>query len=670
MFSKLLIANRGEIACRVILTARRLNIRTVAVYSAADVDALHVAMADEAYLIGPAPARDSYLKGEAILAVAKRSGAQAIHPGYGFLSENAGFAHACAEAGVVFVGPPVAAIQAMGSKSEAKILMAEAAVPLVPGYHGADQSLATLSQAAAAIGWPVLIKPSAGGGGKGMRVVTRAEDFETELAAAKREAVGGFGDDHVMLEKYLSRSRHVEIQVFADTHGNCVSLFERDCSIQRRHQKVVEEAPAVRLDPTLRRRMGEAAVAAARKIGYVGAGTVEFLLDEDGKFFFMEMNTRLQVEHPVTEMITGQDLVEWQLRVAAGQPLPLGQDDLAVNGHAIEVRLYAEDPANSFLPQTGRLEHLSFPRPDSHVRVDTGVRRGDRISIHYDPMIAKLVVWGSDRPAAIQRLRAALAETRVVGLATNTQFLTAIANHPAYVNGELDTHFIDRHQADLLPEAGPASDRVLALAALGVVLRRTAQTKEQAATSADPFSPWARGDGWRLNEEATDSLSFRESTGQRVVKVVYRRDGVRLELLDGHPGGEILVNGDLAADGTLRADLAGLRVSATLIWRGTDLTVFYQGGCHRLTLIDPLAAVADSEAPGGRLTAPMPGRVVAVLVEAGAKVSKGQPLVVLEAMKMEHTLKAPSDGTVLSIRHAVGEQIEDGAELIEFEPVA
>jgi 3-methylcrotonyl-CoA carboxylase alpha subunit len=674
MFSKILIANRGEIACRVIRTARRLGIRTVAVHSDADAGALHVALADEAVLIGPPPARESYLRVEAILDAARRTGAEAIHPGYGFLSENAGFAEACRAAGITFIGPPPAAIRAMGGKSEAKALMAEAGVPLVPGYHGEDQDPAVLLAEARRIGFPVLVKASAGGGGKGMRVVAEEAQLADQLAGAKREAASAFGDDRVLLERYLARPRHVEIQVFADGHGNCVYLFERDCSIQRRHQKVVEEAPAPGLDPATRRRMGEAAVAAARAIGYEGAGTVEFLLDEDGSFYFMEMNTRLQVEHPVTELVTGQDLVEWQLRVAAGGRLPLGQDDLAIAGHAIEVRLYAEDPARDFLPQTGRLDHLAFPEAGPHVRVDAGVRAGDRITIHYDPMIAKLIVWDRDRPAAVRRLRAALAGTEVVGLATNAAFLSAIAAHPAFMAADLDTRFIERHAADLLPAPGPVPDEALALAGLGVLLGRAARARAVAAASADPWSPWARTDGWRLNDDAHETLTFRDpglaggegaggaGAGERTVDLVYRRDGYHFRL----GGGELVARGELLADGTLEAELDGVRMRATFVRLGAEVTLFLRGGTHRLRLVEPLAGAEAAEAPGGRLTAPMPGKVIAVLVEAGAEVAKGQPLVVLEAMKMEHTIKAPADGTVEAVRYAVGEQVEDGAELVGF----
>jgi 3-methylcrotonyl-CoA carboxylase alpha subunit len=551
----------------------------------------------------------------------------------------------------------------MGGKSEAKALMETAGVPLVPGYHGEDQSPELLRAEAKRIGFPVLIKASAGGGGKGMRVVNSAEEFDDQLSGAKREAINSFGDDRVLIERYVTRPRHVEIQVFADSQGSCVYLFERDCSIQRRHQKVVEEAPAPNLDPHTRRRMGEAAVAAAKAIGYVGAGTVEFLLDEDGSFFFMEMNTRLQVEHPVTEYITGQDLVEWQLRVASGQPLPMTQDQLSIHGHAIEVRLYAEDPQKGFLPQTGRLDHLVFPPEDAFVRVDTGVRSGDTISIHYDPMIAKLIVWADDRPSAVRRLRTALSQTQVVGLGANTEFLLAIASHPAFLAADLDTGFIQRHETDLLPEPAPAGDDVLAFAALGILLDRSAQAQSRAAASGDPYSPWAGNDGWRLNDDAHDTLILREGGADRPVHLIYRRGSYRLDL----PGGAVEASGRWAEDGTLAVDLGGRRTSATIVRRGTDITVFHQGGSHRLTLIEPLAGAEDAEAPGGKLIAPMPGRIIAVLAEAGADVTKGQPLIVMEAMKMEHTIKAPAEGRIAKVRYAVGDQVEDGAELIVFE---
>ncbi|MFM2045489.1 MAG: methylcrotonoyl-CoA carboxylase subunit alpha [Pseudomonadota bacterium] len=685
MFTTLLIANRGEIACRVIRTAKRLGLRTIAVHSDADAGALHVAMADGAVNIGPAPARESYLRADAIIAAAKATGAEAIHPGYGFLSENAGFADACSAAGITFVGPPASAIRAMGGKSEAKALMQQAGVPLVPGYHGEDQDPALLKAEADRIGYPVLIKASAGGGGKGMKVVTQAGEFADQLASAKREAASSFGDDRVLIEKYLTRPRHVEIQVFADRHGDCLYLFERDCSIQRRHQKVVEEAPAPSMDPAIRRKMGEAAVAAAKAIGYVGAGTVEFLLDEDGSFYFMEMNTRLQVEHPVTEMITGQDLVEWQLHVAAGGRLPLTQDDLTITGHAIEVRLYAEDPAKGFLPQTGRLTHLRFPDADGcHVRVDTGVRAGDVISIHYDPMIAKLIVWDRDRPAAVRRLRRALAGTEIAGLNANVGFLAAMAAHPAFLAADLDTRFIERHQADLLPAPQPPADRTIALAALGLLLDRRRAVAQAAAATADPHSPWARSDGWRLNDVAQETITLRdpgEGGAECPVKLTYAKDGwhFHLDTAAGNLGEgarEIVARGTLSADGVLTAELDGGRSSAGWVHhdgaQGAEITLFLTGaggrhGTHRFLLVDPLAGASADAGAAGRLTAPMPGKVIAVHVADGAVVEKGQPLLVLEAMKMEHTIKAPAAGTVTKVRFQVGDQVPDGAELVGFE---
>ena len=664
MFDKILIANRGEIACRIIRTARRLGVRTVAVYSAADAGALHVALADEAVAIGPAPARESYLRPELILEAARVSGAQAIHPGYGFLSENAEFAEACSAAGLVFIGPPTAAIRAMGSKSAAKQIMEAAVVPLVPGYHGEDQDLGLLRDAAGRIGYPVLIKASAGGGGKGMRVVWEAAAFDDALAAAKREALSGFGDDRVLLEKYLTKPRHVEIQVFADAHGNALHLFERDCSIQRRHQKVLEEAPAPGMPIDLRNRMGAAAVAAARAIGYVGAGTVEFLLDEDGSFYFMEMNTRLQVEHPVTEMITGQDLVEWQLKVASGQPLPCSQEQLAISGHAIEVRIYAEDPQREFLPSIGVLGHLRTPRENAHVRIDTGVREGDEVSIHYDPMIAKLIVWDTDRSGALRRLGAALAEYQVVGVTTNIEFLASVARHPAFAAADLDTGFIERHRAMLFPETRPATDQVLALACLDVLLRRAGEARQAATVSADPWSPWHQTSGWRMNVDNHHVLTFRDNEAHISITAHYRPDGYLLEL----PGGNLMVRGSLDDNGDVLADLGGARCTATVVRHGDDLVIVIQGRSHRLTLHDPLAHVGGQEDAGGRLTAPMPGKIVAVLVEPGAKIAKGTPLVIMEAMKMEHTIAAPRDGVVAAIHFEVGAVVNEGIELLAFAP--
>ncbi len=662
MFDKILIANRGEIACRVIKTARRMGIKTVAVFSDADARAMHVAMADEAHRLGPAPARESYLDADKVIAAAKRSGAQAVHPGYGFLSENAAFAQACADAGIVFVGPPIPAIEAMGSKSESKRLMERAGVPLVPGYHGADQSFDALREAAEAIGYPVLVKASAGGGGKGMRIVREPGGLADAVAGAKREAMASFGDDTLLIEKYLTRPRHVEVQVFGDTHGNAVHLFERDCSIQRRHQKVIEEAPAPGLPGEFRARVGAAGVAAAKAVDYVGAGTVEFLY-EDGEFYFIEMNTRLQVEHPVTEMITGLDLVEWQLRVASGEPLPLRQEQIKARGHAFEARLYAEDPAKDFLPAIGKLRHLRPPEENLHVRVDTGVREGDEVAPFYDPMIAKLVVWDETRPAALRRLRRALADYNIAGLATNVGFLSALAAHPAFGAGAVDTGFIERHRAELLPPAEAAPAEVLSLAALAVLLQRGHEVAAAARRSGDPFSPWHSTGGWRLNDDNHHDFTFKDGDAEVSVTVHYRRDGWTLDL----PYGNVGLRGEMAPDGHIVAEIDGVRRAAMVVRNGFELTVLLDGRSWKLVLEDPAAAAENAEAGAGRLTAPMPGRVVQVLVEAGATVRRGQPLMVLEAMKMEHTIAAPADGTVGDIRFAAGDQVSEGDELIAFE---
>ncbi|WP_119271038.1 acetyl/propionyl/methylcrotonyl-CoA carboxylase subunit alpha [Taklimakanibacter deserti] len=656
MLKSVLIANRGEIACRVIRTARRMGLRTIAVYSDADADALHVAQADEAVRIGGPLARDSYLKIDAVLDAAKKTGAEAIHPGYGFLSENANFAEACAKAKIVFVGPPASAIRAMGGKSEAKALMAKAQVPLVPGYHGEDQSPDVLEKAADKIGYPVLIKASAGGGGKGMKVAQGKADFRDQLASAKREALSSFGDDRVLIEKYLTKPRHVEIQVFADAHGHCVYLFERDCSIQRRHQKVIEEAPAPGMTAGLRQRMGEAAVTAAKSIGYVGAGTVEFLLDEDGSFYFMEMNTRLQVEHPVTEFITGLDLVEWQLRVASGEKLPLAQDQLAINGHAFEVRLYAEDPDRDFLPQTGTITHLSFPPENGHVRIDTGITQGKAISTYYDPMIAKLIVWDLDRPQALAQLRRALAQTEIGGLVTNTAFLAKLAANKAFAKGDVDTGFIGRHEKELLPSVPAAPDDALVLAATGILLR-----ERQKGTR----DPWSLMDGWRHHGGGHDHLTLIDvSGGQTAHKLVfdYAKDGFLFHLKKA----VLPVSATLSSSGKLTADLGGRRLSAGFASQSDDVTLFLDGVGYRLKRAGIDLGEEDGEAAALRIAAPMPGRIIAVHVAAGKMVEKGTPLIVLEAMKMEHTLKAGHAGKIEYVGCKPGDQIREGQELLRF----
>ena len=666
MFDKILIANRGEIACRVMRTARRMGVRTVAVYSEADAGARHVRLADEAVLIGQAAARDSYLVGERIIAAALASGAQAIHPGYGFLSENEAFAAACAQAGLVFIGPPVAAIRAMGSKSAAKALMEQAGVPLVPGYHGESQDEALLQQQADAIGYPLLLKPSAGGGGKGMRVVSNSGEFAGALASCKREARASFGDDQVLLERYLERPRHIEVQVFGDSHGRIVHLFERDCSVQRRHQKVLEEAPAPGMSAERRAAMGKAAVEAAKAVGYVGAGTVEFICEADGRFYFMEMNTRLQVEHPVTEMITGLDLVEWQLRVAAGEALPMSQEQLQIRGHALEARIYAEDPDKGFLPSIGRLLHLAPPEESLHVRIDTGIEEGDEITPHYDPMLAKLIVWDENRDKALARMLAALARYRVVGVANNIDFLSRLVSCPAFVDADLDTGLIERERELLFPELHQPPAQAWLVAALAELLGEARQAKRAAESNNDPWSPWHSRDGWRVNSAAQRSLRLRYGEQEQTIAVSYAADGYGLTL-DGQTtkaSGQLGEGGPMS--GQLRLDLDGLRLTATVIAAGERRHVFLHGRAYVFARVDPLFHAGAGAGMAGGLTAPMPGKVIALLAEPGSQVALGAPLLILEAMKMEHTISAPAAGTVKAYHCAVGEQVDDGAELVDF----
>ncbi|CAN7488434.1 acetyl/propionyl/methylcrotonyl-CoA carboxylase subunit alpha [Rhizobium sp. LjRoot254] len=664
MFKKILIANRGEIATRVIRTARRMGVETVAVYSEADRDAQHVALADDARLIGLAPARESYLDQRKVIAAALDSGAEAVHPGYGFLSENADFADACIATGLVFIGPPASASRAMGGKSEAKALMADAGVPLVPGYHGADQSPDVLFAEAADVGYPVLIKASAGGGGKGMRVAETPEVFAAELAGAKREAMASFGDDRMLIEKYLVRPRHVEVQVFADNHGNCYSLFERDCSIQRRHQKVIEEAPAPGLSPDLRKRMGEAAVAAAKAIGYSGAGTIEFLLDSRGEFYFMEMNTRLQVEHPVTEFITGLDLVEWQLRVASGERLPERWGNLAINGHAIETRIYAEDASNGFLPSTGLVSHLMMPEAGPHVRIDSGIRAGDRITVHYDPMIAKLIVWDKDRKSAVARMRRALADTAITGVTSNVGFLSRLVGLPSFEQADLDTGFIGRHEDALL--AIPRIDAsTIALASLGLLLHRRTIAGQQASASSDPSSPWSQMNGFRLNVAARETLRF-EVDGKLVEPTAqYFGRSFRFE----YNGTSLDIDGMLNTDGTLDARIGNRKVRGFFWGDGQRFDLFSEGQHLHIGTPDPMGE-GGSEAAAGAMTAPMPGIIRAILATPGERVAKGTALIIMEAMKMEHTIRAPSDGVVDAFNCAEGAMTEAGTVLVSFTPEA
>jgi len=664
MFTKILIANRGEIACRVARTARRMGIRTVAVYSDADARALHVDACDEAHRLGPPPPRESYLNGNAIIDIAERTGAQAIHPGYGFLSENEAFAAACAKAGLTFIGPPPAAIAAMGSKSAAKLIMGKAGVPLVPGYHGDEQDPAVLARHAAQIGYPVLIKATAGGGGKGMKIVAAGGEFAAALASAQREAKASFGDDRVLIERYLASPRHIEIQVFADTHGNAVWLFERDCSVQRRHQKVLEEAPAPGMSEARRRAMGEAAVAAARAIGYVGAGTVEFIAEQDGTFYFMEMNTRLQVEHPVTEMITGLDLVEWQLRVAAGEPLPRRQDELAIHGHALEARLYAEDPDRGFLPSIGRLVHWRMPPTNDDVRVDTGVREGDDVSPFYDPMLAKLIVHGEDRPAACARMLAALARCEVVGVATNIAFLERVVAHDAFASGRVDTGLIDKHRDALFPPPGDTPRRALLAVAAADYAALVAGAASAAAASGDPHSPWHATDAW-WNGSSAHVIAWTYADGDARQRVVVRPRGratIDVEIAGHRAPVSFERQGERLA---IDADHA--RFDAVVVAIGDDRHVFAGALRRRLRRLDPLAHAGADEAHGGHLAAPMSGTVVAVMVKVGDAVARGAPLVVLEAMKMEHTIAAPAAGVVSAIHYDVGERVAEGADLVDVD---
>ncbi|MGB0411744.1 MAG: acetyl/propionyl/methylcrotonyl-CoA carboxylase subunit alpha [Pikeienuella sp.] len=648
MFTKILIANRGEIACRVINTARRMGVATVAVYSDADAGSRHAVMADEAVRIGPAPVSDSYLQAQRIIDAALATGAQAIHPGFGFLSENADFVEAVEQAGLTFIGPSASAIRAMGLKDAAKKLMEEAGVPVVPGYHGAEQDPDFLAQEAEKIGYPVLIKARAGGGGKGMRRVDDPADFKAALSAASNEGQASFGDGAVLIEKYILSPRHIEIQVFGDDHGNAVHLFERDCSLQRRHQKVIEEAPAPGMTDEVRKAMGDAAVKAAKAINYAGAGTIEFIVDganglrPDG-FWFMEMNTRLQVEHPVTEAITGVDLVEWQLRVASGEVIPAKQEDLSINGWSFEARLYAEDAAKGFLPATGTLEHLQFPAGS---RIETGVRQGDSITPFYDPMIAKIITEGATRDEALARLRAALAATEVAGSVTNVAFLSALAAHDGFARGEVDTGLIER-DFDALTTPIATSPEARALAAITAL-----------GLPGDDGAAFAKSDGFRLWGPAAATVKLDDE----VVRV--EQDGAQFTVIAGD------------AETTLSVQRVGERLAvhtpdrnftARAVRHGLNVTVFMDGA-HGFALTDPLAAAADQGAGGDVVTAPMPGLVKTVTASVGDEVEAGDPLATMEAMKMEHTLKAPRAGVIAAVSAAPGDQVDEGSVLIALEP--
>lgn len=669
MFTKLLIANRGEIACRIIKTAQTMGIRTVALYSDADKNARHVEMADESFYVGGSAPADSYLKGDLIIDIAKKAGAQAIHPGYGFLSENADFARQCEAAGIVFVGPSSDAIDAMGSKSAAKAIMTNANVPLVPGYHGDDQSDATLTAEALKISFPLLIKAAYGGGGKGMRIVENESQIMEAINSARREANSAFGNDKLLIERYIVKSRHVEVQVFADTFGNVIYLSDRDCSIQRRHQKIVEEAPAPGLSDALRTQMGEAAVAAAKAIDYVGAGTVEFLLDtlapEDrDNFYFMEMNTRLQVEHPVTEMVTGLDLVKWQLLVASGQPLPLTQEEVRIHGHSFEVRIYAEDPQNAFLPASGKLNFLREPEQSKYVRIDSGIRENDMVSNFYDPMIAKLIVWDGSRRRALQRLVHALESYQIGGLKHNIEFLANIAEHPAFASANVSTDFIGRYGDALIGSPSSEADNAIAFAALYQVLARKEAAKAQALISTDPYSPWGQVSGFRLNSYSQHSIALLNDAHQlQQLLMLDLGDMYQLPL----HGQTWLLCGELKQD-LLLAEINGHRSKIPVSSQGDDFTLFLPSGSYHFKVVQTVI-VEEQVNNADKLKAPMNGTVVTHLVDVGAQVKAGQGLLVMEAMKMEYTIEAPFDGIVSEFYFKAGELVTDGVTLLNLEPL-
>ncbi|XP_071454517.1 methylcrotonoyl-CoA carboxylase subunit alpha, mitochondrial [Hetaerina americana] len=670
--NKVLIANRGEIACRVMKTAKKLGIKTVAVFSDADIDSMHVAMADESYRIGPAPSRDSYLKQDKVIQVALKSGAEAIHPGYGFLSENMEFARLCQQSGIIFIGPPAAAIESMGIKSTSKAIMSDAGVPVIQGYHGEDQSLEKLKGEADRIGYPVMIKAIRGGGGKGMRIVMKPDEFESQLDSAKREAIKSFGDDAMLIEKYIERPRHVEVQIFGDTHGNYVYLFERDCSVQRRHQKIIEEAPAPGIPEETRKAIGEAGVRAARAVGYVGAGTVEFIMDVNHNFFFMEMNTRLQVEHPVSEMITGTDLVEWQLKVASGEKLPKSQEELRINGHSFESRIYAEDPAGGFLPGAGQLHYLSTPDPGPDVRIETGVRQGDEVSVHYDPMIAKLVVWGENRYSALQKMKSHLSSYNIVGLNTNVDFLMDLCSHPSFIQGNVHTDFIEEHYKELFPQKGITS-ALISQVAIGCILNDINQAKKAAVLSMDPFSPLFTVRGIRVNHHLRQDLSFIHNEKDLVVTVThqsgnhygitYQDETQKVTVMDSQEN----LDGSIS----LVCNIGGGIHKSKIVISDADVAIFTRDSSHKLSLKSPsfLAELSgdSSGISSGSAVAPMPGVVEKVLVSDGDVVKAGDPLLIMIAMKMEHVIRAHADGNVKKVLYKVGDNVKKNAVLVQFQ---
>jgi 3-methylcrotonyl-CoA carboxylase alpha subunit len=669
MFRKILIANRGEIACRVIRTCRRLGIKTVAVYSDADKNSQHVLLADEAIHIGGPRPVDSYLRGDKILQAAKKTGAQAIHPGYGFLSENADFGRACEKAGVVFIGPTPDAIDKMGSKSAAKIIMQAAGVPVVPGYHGDNQDVSFLHQQADKTGYPLLVKAVAGGGGKGMRLVKNSGEFIEQLNAAKREAKSAFGDEVVLLERFVQDPHHIEFQVFGDSQGNVVHLFERECSIQRRHQKILEETPSPFVTSEMRQKMGDAAVAAAKAINYRGAGTIEFIVGSEREFFFMEMNTRLQVEHPITEMTTGQDLVEWQLRVAAGEPLPQKQSELKQTGHAIEVRLCAENPANNFLPETGKLNRFAIPPLSDSVRIDTGFTEGDEVGVFYDSMIAKLITYGDKRSQAIKNLQQALGETAVIGITTNIPFLEKIAFHPAFAKGDTTTAFVDNHLSDLLHKPTASEGTALFAAFAKLLMDEDEAAKVETANHADTTSPWNSIAGWRLNSKPQRKLMLADplsGTAHTILAETVVDKHYRLQHLE-----RFVLLEYKASDGIkLEWSCDGKPYQARVLRHQHHITVLQNGTRFDFEQVRPYEFESAEEVPGGRLTALMPGRIVKLLVKAGDEVKQGQPLLIMEAMKMEHTIHSPRDGKVARVVHKVDDIVAADALLFEFEQAA
>ncbi|XP_075058296.1 methylcrotonoyl-CoA carboxylase subunit alpha, mitochondrial [Mixophyes fleayi] len=668
---KVLIANRGEIACRVMRTAKKMGVQSVAVYSEADRNSMHVSLADEAYLIGPAASQQSYLAMDKILHVAKTSGAQAVHPGYGFLSENTEFAELCKKENIIFIGPPSSAIRDMGIKSTSKSIMSAAGVPIIEGYHGEEQSDQHLKEEAGSIGYPVMIKAVRGGGGKGMRIARSEEEFVEQLESARREARKSFNDDVMLIEKFVDNPRHVEVQVFGDQHGNAVYLFERDCSVQRRHQKIIEEAPGPGISPEVRRKLGEAAVKAAKAVNYVGAGTVEFIMDAEHKFYFMEMNTRLQVEHPVTEMVTGTDLVEWQLRVAAGEMIPVTQDEITLNGHAFEARIYAEDPNNNFMPGAGPLLHLSTPPAEIYTRIETGVRQGDEVSVHYDPMIAKLVVWAKDRQAALTKLKYCLRQYNIVGLSTNIEFLLSLSGHPAFEAGDVHTNFIPQHYNELFPDKKGTSTEMLCQAALGLILKEQLLTNQFNLQWEDRFSPFASSSSRRLNILYTRNLTLMDGENKVNMKINYNHDGsydIKIQDRVLKVSGELLNEGDVTY---LKCSVDGTLCKSKLIIIDHTIHLFSTEGSVQVGVPVPkfLSEVSTSGTQGGAV-APMTGTIEKVFVKVGDKVEAGDPLMVMIAMKMEHTIRAPKAGTIKKVHFQEGVQASRHAPLVEFEEEA